>query len=138
MLGIDTMGLLGVLSWIYLEERGEGVVLPRWAVVVANVGVLTLWTAFFVIGFGDGMDRWQSGLLPSQSGWPAWFGYAFIGGGLMVATGIVGLTWRWLIPKGMLDAPGAERPFEAGAERNEEPSEGAGEEREAVSAGARE
>ena len=30
MLGIDTMGLLAVLTWFYLEDRGGQVQLPRW------------------------------------------------------------------------------------------------------------
>ncbi len=109
MLGIDTLGLIAVLTWAHVRDReaaaqgGAARGLPRWPVVPLNAGILVVWSAFMTVGLSDGLHRWQAGLLPSQSVWPAWFGFAFIGGGLLVAAGVVALTWRWMLPHWLVE-----------------------------------
>ncbi len=98
MLGIDTMALFAVLAYLQIQDRGDAAKVPRWAITVFNTGILTLWLTFLHIGVSDGLRRWSQGTLPSASLWPGWFGHAFLFGGLQVATGVVGLTWSWLLP----------------------------------------
>ena len=103
MLGIDTMALLAVLGWIHLQDRGGR--LPRWPVAVLNLGILLLWVSFLTVGAADGIRRWESGVLPTRSLWPAWFGPSFLAGGLLTAVGILALTWSWVLPLGPSRTP---------------------------------
>jgi nitric oxide reductase subunit B len=89
MLGIDTMALLAVLGYLHIQDRGPAARLPRWAILAFNAGILTLWLAFLHVGTTDSLRRWNLGTLPSASLWPGWFGYTFMCGGLLVATGVV-------------------------------------------------
>lgn len=96
MLGIDTLALLAVLSWIHMCNRGERAAPPRWAILALNCGILALWSSFLAIGIGDSFRRWEAGILPSMSLWSGVFGTAFVGGGMLVAVGIVVLTAPWV------------------------------------------
>ncbi len=94
MLGIDTLALLAVLTWMQRERGGADA--PRWAVAAANGGMFVLWASFLGIGIGDSLRRWNAGVLPSASQWPGWFGLLFVGGGMAIAVGVVALTQKWL------------------------------------------
>ena len=98
MLGIDTTALLAVLGYLAIQDRGPQTRLPKWAIITFNLGVVIVVLAFLHTGFSDSLRRWNNGTLPSASLWPAWFGTVFLTGGLCIVTGIVGLTWRWLLP----------------------------------------
>ncbi len=99
MLGIDTMALLAVVAWLDARDRNEAVRSPRWAIVLLNVGIALLWSALLVVGYDDSVRRWEAGILPSRSLWPGWFGRVFVTAGTFIATGIVALTWRSLLPR---------------------------------------
>ncbi len=104
MLGIDTMALLAVLGWLQIQGRGPGARIPRWAIFTLNAGVLVVWFTLLRVGVLDSFQRWNQGTLPSSSLWPGWFGWAFLGGGVLVAAGVAGLTWSWVIGSGRTDA----------------------------------
>lgn len=106
MLGIDTVALLAVLGWLQVQGRGGAARVPKWAIFTLNTGILVLWLSFLHVGASDSLQRWNRGTLPSSSLWPGWFGRALLGGGLLAAVGIFGLTWSWVLggrPEG--DAP---------------------------------
>lgn len=91
LIGIDTMAMLAVGLWLACERFGGEAAKPRLhigGVVLANAGLLLLWSALLWVGIASGIRMARSGTLPWAGAFPNWLGPTLLLAGALLLVGI--------------------------------------------------